>query len=227
MIKKILLWPIEAVWEAGKWIAIGLYRLTKYLIKLTIKYTRMTVLMVGISLLISYGLWKIWDYNLDRLKQVPAAQAPKDLQEIFSNIARVTEVTDRVPPLGMWADMESYMTVNAFTTGQGIYFTYVANQVLTEDEKALVMGHEIAHVILHHTDNAFDTFVSSYSNENELMADNVGAHWAHKAGYDVCKGREVFMKFYQWGGNSLNSSHPPNTIRYQNLEHYCNKPGVK
>lgn len=222
---KAIKWLTEAVYEAGKWLVVGLYKLIKKLIKLTIKYSILTIMTVTVSLGISYGLWKAWDYNLNKLKQVPATQAPKDLQEIFMNVARVTEVSDRIPPFGMYASLESYMTVNAFTTGQGIYFTFLADKVLTPDEKALVIGHEMAHVVLHHTDNSFDTFVTSWSNENELMADNVGAHWAHKAGYDVCKGREVFMKFYLWGGNSLNASHPPNTIRYNNLQHYCR--GVK
>lgn len=189
---------------------------------LVVKYIRLMVLTLVLSLSIVYGLWKIWDYNLTQLKlQVSASQATKEVQEIYNNLIRVTEVTNRVPPIMMWESMDSYFTVNVFTTGEGIYFTYGADVILSTDEKALIIGHEIAHVILHHTDNAFEMFVNSYSNENELMADNLGAVWADKAGFDVCKGREVFKKFYMWSGNSLNSDHPPNTIRYENLEHYC------
>lgn len=215
-------WTAEAVWEAGKWIIVGTYRILKWTLFKILKYLRMSVLVVGVSFLVTYMCWKIWDYNLTKIKaEIPAVAAPKDLQEIFDNVARVTEVTDRIPPLGMFAGMESYVTVNAFTTGQGVYVTFLADSVLTPDEKAVVLGHEMAHVILHHTDNAFEMFVDSHSNENELMADNVGASWADKAGYDVCKGREAFMKFYLWGGNSLNGDHPPNTMRYENLAHYC------
>lgn len=152
---------------------------------------------------------------------VAAERAPDELQEIFDNVARVTEVTNRIPPLGIWSSMESLIIVNAFTTGQGVYFTFLADQILSKDEKAMILGHEMAHVILHHTDNEFQTFVNHYSSEDELMADNVGASWADKAGYDVCKGREAFLKFYLWGGNSLNATHPPNTLRYENLAHYC------
>jgi Zn-dependent protease with chaperone function len=213
-------WLGQAVLEAVKWI----YRLIKSGINLVLKYISLTLLTLGVSFLIVISLWKIWDHNLTKLMQdVPGTAPSKTIQEIFGNIARVTEVTNRVPPVGMYAGLESYVTVNAFTNGYAIYFTMLADKVLNEDEKALIMGHEIAHVILHHTDNEYQTFLTHWSNEDELMADNVGAHWAHKAGYDVCKGREVFMKFYQWGGNSLNATHPPNTIRYQNLEHYCNQ----
>ncbi len=214
---KGLKWLAESVYEAGEWLTIGTYRL---LFK-TLKYLKMAAIIGVTSFLVSYMCWKIWDYNLTQRKEIPAAPASKELLEIYHNVARVTEVTNRIPPFGMWESMESYLSVNAFTTGEGIYFTYLADRALTEDEKALVMGHEMAHVILHHTDNEFGMFVNSYSSENELMADNVGASWADKAGYDVCKGREVYMKFYAWGGNSLNASHPPNTIRYENLAHYC------
>lgn len=196
-------------------------RISKWIFDTIVKYIKATVLILGVSFLTVFVCWKIWDYNLTRMKTIPAMEAPRDLQEIFDNVARVTEVTNRIPPFGMWVSAESFVEVNAFTTGEGIYFTFLANETLNADEKALILGHEMAHVILHHTDNAFDTFVSYNSNENELMADNVGASWADKAGYDVCKGREAFKKFYQWGGNSLNASHPPNTLRYENLAHYC------
>lgn len=182
----------------------------------------MSVLVIGTSFLVTYMCWKIWDNSLEKLKtDVPADVAPKEVQQIYNNIARVTEVSNRVPPFRMYADLSSYLEINAFTTGKGVYLTYLADKVLTKDEKAVVLGHEIAHVILHHTDSAYDMFVTGWSNENELMADNVGASWADKAGYNVCKGREVFLKFYLWGGNSLNAEHPPNTLRYENLAHYC------
>lgn len=208
---RVLKWIGEAVYEAADWV-----------IRPVLKYTRLTIITLAVSLGISYGLWKTWEYNYDKLvSQVEGAQASKSLLIIWSNLAKITDVTDRVPPIMMWANMQSLTTVNAFTTGKGIYVTYVLDAVLNDDEKALVIGHEIAHGILHHTDIAFDMFVTSWSNENELMADNLGAVWAHKAGYDVCKGREVFKKFYDWSGNSLNGSHPPNLMRYENLEHYC------
>jgi Zn-dependent protease with chaperone function len=216
-------WLVEAVYDIAKWIVI----LITKLIKLIIYYICASIGMMGFSFAIVYMCWKIYDYDLNKLKQVSTTKASQELQDIFNNVARITEVTDRIPPLGMWASMQSFMTVNAFTTGEGVYVTYLANSILTTDEKALVLGHEMAHVILHHTDNAFGTFVSSYSSENELMADNLGATWADKAGYNVCKGREVFMKFYLWEGNSLNGDHPPNTLRYENLEHYCHKTGAK
>ncbi len=225
---KIIKWIVEAVYEAGKWLLVKTNRLIKKIIKLTLKYVGLTIITLGVSFILVIGIWKIWDHNLTKQKeQINSALAPKPLYDIYMNIVRVTEVSNRVPPLRMWADPESFFEVNAFTTGEDIYFSYAAEAVLNTDEKALIMGHEIAHVILHHTDNAFDMFISSSSNENELMADNLGASWAHKAGYDVCKGRKVFMKFYLMGGNSLNESHPPNTLRYENLEHYCKYLGAK
>ena len=186
------------------------------------KYTKLTIITILVSFGIVVGCWKIWVYNMDKIKaDIPSAAAPEELIVIHHNISNATDVTNRVPPLRMLATIDSVLSVNAFTTGQGIYFTYAADAVLNTDEKALIMGHEIAHVILHHTDAEYDMLVNNTHNEDELMADNLGAVWADKAGYDVCAGREVFKKFYQWGGNSLNAVHPPNMYRYDNLAHYC------
>jgi len=186
------------------------------------KYVKMAVLITIVSFVVVAGIWEIWLYNMEKIKyNVPSVPATPTLLSIHSKIAKVTDVSNRVPPIAMLATMDSFFEVNAFTTGKGVYFTFKADNALTEDEKALIMGHEIAHVILHHTDTEYQTFVYRQSNEDELMADNLGATWAHKAGYDVCKGREIFNKFYEWGGNSLNASHPPNTYRYENLAHYC------
>lgn len=199
----------------------------KKLYNIIIKYTRMTILLVIFSITtVSIG-WKLLDYNMTKLKNVPASNPPADLQEIFDRVAQATEVTDRIPPLYMWNTFQSIIVPNAFATDQGIYVSFLLNALLTPDEKALVLGHEMSHVIMHHTDNTYQIFVNYYSPENELMADNLGANWADKAGYDVCKGRTVFLKFYKWFGNSLDGDHPINTLRYENLEHYCHKNGAE
>lgn len=203
-------------------VILGICKVICFVYNTVIKYLKMSLVILAVSLTVSYMCYKIYDINLTKLKNsVPASQPPEEIQEIFNNVARVTEVTNKIPPLAMLDDISSLMTINAFTTGHGIYITVLADKLLTTDEKALVLGHEMAHVILHHTDNAFEFFVDSQSNENELMADNLGATWADKAGYNVCKGREAFLKFYREGGNSLNADHPPNTLRYDNLAHYC------
>lgn len=187
------------------------------------KYISAAVLLIVLSFLIVFWCWSIWDYNLTQIKKtyVTCGKPSQRLKDIRHNILKATEVANRVPPVCYLYTIDSLRKVNAFASGHNIYFTFAADSILNKDEIALIMGHEIAHVILHHTDNEFQLFVKSYSNENELMSDNLGAFWAHKAGYDVCKGREIFNKFYEWGGNSLNAIHPPNKMRYDNLEIYC------
>ena len=199
-------------------------RIVLNILKFILNYVYMTIIILAVSLIVTTGLWEIWNYNLNKLKENVSNMSPTEsLKRIHDNIARATEVTNRVPPIKLWSSISSLSTVNAFTNGNYIWFTFAAEAMLNDDEKALIMGHETAHVILHHTDNEYRTFVNNFSNEDELMADNLGAVWADKAGYDVCKGREIFKKFYEWSGNSLNGSHPPNTIRYDNLAHYCKK----
>lgn len=201
-----------------------IYRTVLHVLNLIYYYIKSTIKFSLLCVIACYASWKMYEYRVEELKNsIPSAPAPEPLQTIFNNVAKVTDVSNRVPPLYMSKSKESPITVNAFTTGNGVYFTQGAYLFLSDNEKALVIGHEIAHVILHHTDNEYYMFVDAASNENELMADNLGAVWAHKAGYDVCKGREVFKQFYEWDGNSLNASHPPNLFRYDNLAHWCYK----
>lgn len=186
------------------------------------KYVLYTISALTLSIIVAGEVWLIWDYNLSKLKVqgIESIEPGDELETIHSKIQNVTEVSNRVPPIWRVGGISSLIQVNAFTNGHGVYFTIAADMILSKDEKALIMGHEIAHVILHHTDNEY-IFIRNHSNEDELMADNLGAVWASKAGYNVCRGREVFLKFYEWSGNSLNGSHPPNKYRYDNLQHYC------
>jgi len=183
-------------------------------------YLRSAVLLTLASAAIGYVCWTIYDENLTKIKveTYECGEVFPEVSEIYVKVKSVTEVSNRVPKLCAWTGMYSLMSVNAFTTGHGIYMSYASMMSLSTDELALIIGHEMAHGILHHTDNEYKVFIDNHSNEDELMADNMGAFWANKAGYNVCKGRELFKKF---GDNSLNGSHPPNRYRYENLEHYC------
>lgn len=193
-------------------------------VKLTVitclHYIRLTTMLFLTSAIIGYTCWYFYDKHLTEIKQYSYECGKVDdrLSEIYSKIKSVTEVSNRIPKICTWTETDSIFSINAFTTGHGIYISYASAIGLSTEELALIIGHEIAHGILHHTDNEYQTFVKNYSNEDELIADNLGAFWANKAGYDVCAGRELFKKF---GGNSLNGSHPPNIYRYENLKHYC------
>lgn len=86
--------------------------------------------------------------------------------------------------------------------GQGvnglIIFTRGAVTQLSDDEFALLAGHEIAHWYLGHTEA---------SPEAELAADRLGAQLACRAGYDPAKGITLFRHLHQ------SRVHPPREER--------------
>jgi Zn-dependent protease with chaperone function len=94
---------------------------------------------------------------------------------------------------------------------------------LSYDSIALVLGHELAHIHLRH--NELKDFYGNKlgSQYNEAMADKLGAFYALRAGFDVCKGREVWKYFLNKYGNRINSTHPNHSYRYEELDIGCSK----
>lgn len=72
------------------------------------------------------------------------------------------------------------------------------------DELALVIGHELAHSKLWHLKS---------THQNEYAADRLGWFFASKAGYNVCRGKNLFKKFPQRGS----TTHPHPKDRYNRL----------
>ncbi len=108
----------------------------------------------------------------------------------------------------------SESTINAYTDGTAVYLLQGLIDQATDDELALVIGHEIAHVTLRHTSVysvGLDTRIA------ELQADKMGSIYMMKAGYDICAGRNMMRKFTQLYGDSALQDHPSNSYRYDQL----------
>lgn len=72
------------------------------------------------------------------------------------------------------------------------------------DELALVIGHELGHWKLHHR---------SSTPSNELEADKAGWIYGSAAGYNMCRGKNIFKKFKQ----RASKTHPHPKDRYRSL----------
>ncbi len=95
--------------------------------------------------------------------------------------------------------------VNAENDGVIIQInTGMLADVRDDDEMALVLGHELAHGILHHRASTIP---------NEYAADALGAQYMHNAGYSICTGAKVLKRF----GNTTSDDHPAGTDRYARL----------
>lgn len=79
----------------------------------------------------------------------------------------------------------------------------------TEDEMAFVLAHELAHLRFSHFLNLQSPYVQEYE------ADQLGAQYMAKAGYDLKKGVQVFKKWK----NIATDTHPSSKARLRKF-HY-------
>lgn len=151
-----------------------------------------------------------------------AALTDQQVQQMYDKLWRATGEKEYYVPLVIASDdmVNAYATYTSITVFKGLI-----NSVKSEDELAFVLSHEISHVLLGHVDpvKENDAKGDNAIMHDEVKADKYGAFIMMKAGYDICKGREIF---YQWTidmGNVLTSTHPCNIYRYNELNINCGK----
>lgn len=116
-------------------------------------------------------------------------------------------------------------TINAYNDGSEIViYTGLINSTKSWDEIALVLGHEIAHGTLDHlhmmqTPGYLNTPLDVSVLEGN--ADKMGAVYMMKAGYDICKGREMFKNWLINNGDYQGGNHPNYAYRYSELNINC------
>ncbi len=152
-------------------------------------------------------------------EQLPSEMATDQVQKVYNKLRMATDQVAKVPPIYMLAGPYSYMSINAFTNGHGIWITHGLANALSnnEDALALIIGHEIAHTLLHHT-NKLNILIRDSGPADETLADGYGAFLAAKAGYNICKGAEFFAAMRKHFGDNLDSSHPPHIYRLHHLK---------
>ena len=107
--------------------------------------------------------------------------------------------------------------INAYAKFTGIQFTYgMVHFVDNDDELAIIMGHELAHLTSKHLPKNISmaalcgtlggltgpfaplttqALYAPYSRKNEREADYIGLIYAHNAGYDIEKGAILWKRF--------------------------------
>ncbi len=141
------------------------------------------------------------------------------IQEIYARIQAATGQTQDSVPLEIVDDP----TINAFTDGtRVVIYQGLINYTHSWDEIAMVLGHETAHVMLHHLQE-MSTDDPQKVAEMEANADKMGAFYALKAGYNVCEGRKLFSQWLHDYGNALGQNHPDFSYRFMELNINCGR----
>lgn len=132
-------------------------------------------------------------------------------------IANTGQIQDTMPLV-----ISEELVDNAYNDGEKIViYRGLINHAHSWDEVALVLAHEVAHGMLWHLKMNAEGFTAYQISVLEGNADKMGAVYMMKAGYDVCKGRELFKYWREEKGNALGQSHPDFSYRYDELNINC------
>lgn len=139
------------------------------------------------------------------------------IQNIYNEIIAQTGQSQNALPLYI---VESD-TENAYNDGTKIViYTKLVDNAESWDEVALVLGHEVAHGMLEHL-GKLNTSDPAEITVLEANADKMGAVYMMKAGWDICKGREIFARWRDEMGNHQNGDHPDYSYRFDELNINC------
>lgn len=134
----------------------------------------------------------------------------EEVQKVYRDIAKAAGQYE-VPKLVLVDDP----VVNAWTDGKTVVLTSgILRAFENIDELALVIGHEVAHAINH------DVYHRDLdANDVEAHADKLGAFIMMRAGYNVCKGKEIMRIFKEvYGDTSSPRGHPSLAYRIDQLD---------
>lgn len=113
-------------------------------------------------------------------------------------------------------------TINAWTDGEDVTITTgILRTMSSVDEIALVLGHELGHVINYdvlHNEMEDALKVQLNQSYKEASADKVGGFLMMRAGYDICKGSKIMQTFRDnFGSDAGAIGHPDNAFRVDEL----------
>ena len=112
--------------------------------------------------------------------------------------------------------------VNAYADGKTVFATYGAmNLFATDEDLAVVLGHELAHNILGHVrQNASGKPNGSTTPEQEAEADAVGLYFTARAGFNIKDAPNVWRRLAAQDPAHISAGggHPSTAARFLNLE---------
>ena len=198
----------------------GVFVLGKY-VKTCFKVTQYILMLIG-ALAVWAGV-HVFNFVQKEAVLLPVRPATPEVQKIYNKVRNATDQVRKIPKIYMLNTLDSYYIPNAYVNEKGIYITYALADALKDhpDAMAVVIGHEIAHSLMHHT-SKYNKYMRESSAADELMSDGYGAFLAAKAGYNVCEGARVYLFFKSQYGDNMEGSHPSNVFRHAHLQmNYC------
>lgn len=149
--------------------------------------------LAGIMLLlIAYIVWPL-PSNMYK-------DPPEFVLEVYKDLLSKNHIQIYVPVY----IIESYRIQGYSQHNRIVLTTGMLRYIQNKDELASVLAHELSHIVLHHTKS---------TPKNELYADQQGAYYMKNAGYNICRGFRVILRF----NDPWSSTHPSSVYRYQHV----------
>lgn len=163
------------------------------------------IYILGISYIIQAEYFSTWAQH-------------EHVKQMYYKIAKMTGQINLLPAVIISddADVNAAAFTDKIVINQGI-IDFAKN----DDELAMVIGHEISHVILGHVNVTDDMYTRNNIQKMEADADKYGAFLMMQAGYDICTGRELWKRWDQQQGDVLIQDHPDFAYRYDQLNVNC------
>lgn len=178
---------------------------------------QLKVLLVLLVATISVAGLDYYNKHHDNKTSTPPKWSKEVVGEIVRKVCAASGQCDKIPPVSI-VGMD---IVNAYATkDQIVLFTGLLDKMKTEDEIALVVGHEMSHVLLGHTVEG-NILMYRDIRVQELQADKYGAFLMMRAGYDICKGRNFMLMVLGLYGDVMDADHPDMAFRYNQLDVNC------
>ncbi len=168
------------------------------------------LLSVVLFVTVLFGLLEFHNYSIRTYVGNPIFTNTQ-IHNIYTRLAINSGQQDIPPLIILKSDI-----INAWTDGTEVVITTSLLSIIeNEDELAMILGHEIAHAINHDVDREDGRVIQT---DVEAHADKLGAFIMMRAGFDACKGKEIFAVFKKhFGDTSHPVGHPDFAYRLDQL----------
>lgn len=160
----------------------------------------------------------LMDITPKKLDTPQGSLTNKEVVEIYNNLIKYTGISKENMPNFIIIQDDS--TINAYQDSGNntiAVYTGMIKFVSSKDELAGVIGHEIGHFMLEHSKLNPDGD-PNYQAILEGNSDKFGIYLMLRAGYDVCKTKDLWDKLRDKEGDyEYNSDHPNYSYRYWEL----------
>lgn len=133
------------------------------------------------------------------------AISPQETYRVYDTLIKSNGLQGKAPPLTLKVSKEINAYANVYTK-QIVVFSGL-RKAFDKDEVALVLGHELTHYVERHAGSTW---------RNEFRADQGGARLMTHAGYNLCRGKEIFKAFHKMSPYG-SKTHPAPLMRWAAL----------